>query len=103
MNRKIYGCCRGANLTPCGINSANNFNRKGVKQNDTMAARVVNKNVSPRNWITNCFLELPIALRIPISFARCAAFAVVRLMKLIQLNINKKAAIASKLYNVDLL
>src|SRR4051812_40709082 len=103
MNRKIYGCCKGVNCTPCGINSVNNVNRNGVKQNDTIAASVVSNNVSPRNWITNCFLELPIDLRMPISFARCAAFAVVRLMKLMHPNINKKAAITSKLYKVDIL
>src|SRR4051794_31260181 len=103
MNNMIYGCCRGANCTPCGINSANIFNRNGVMQKDTIAASEVSNKVSPRNWVINCFLELPIVLRMPISFARCAAFAVVRLMKLIQPNINKKAAMTSKLYKVDLL
>ncbi len=52
---------------------------------------------SPRNWNTSLFRDVPIVLRIPTSFARRDARAVVRLMKLIPASTRINKEIAEKM------
>ena len=74
------------------MKSAKTCMSQGVSKRERARLAAVSRKVSPRNWSKSWRCELPRVLRMPISFARRAAFAVVRLMKLIQASNSRKAA-----------
>ena len=96
------GWFKNEKVSPCGIKSENMLSSIGVNATEMRVAIIVTKNVSLRNWKTNCLFVLPMVLRMPISLARFVACAVVRFIKLIQPSKRRNDAMASNPYKVDL-
>ncbi len=80
------------------MNELKNGRPDSMKRIDNKTAASVTTKDSLMNCIASCFLNAPSDLRTPISLARSADFAVVRLMKLTQAMINVRIAAVARMY-----